>query len=77
MNTQETILLGGLGGIVCLYGLYKILSPSDDDDMSQSEKDDITSRPRFGSDGQYIDYSGRGITKRKRKNHKKSHKKRK
>jgi hypothetical protein len=77
MNTQETILLGGLAGIVGLFGLYKILSPSDDEDMSQSEKDDIASRPRFGSDGQYIDYSGRGITKRRRKNHKKSHKKRK
>ena len=77
MNTQETILLGGLAGIIGLYGLYKIFSPSDDEDMSKSERDDIASRPRFGSDGHYIDYSGRGITKRKRKNHKKSHKKRK
>ena len=76
MNTQETNLLGGLGGIICLYGLYKIFS-SGDEEMSKSERNAIMNRPRFDDDGQYIDYSGRGITKRKRKNHKKSHKKRK
>jgi len=43
----------------------------DDEHMSKSE------RNRFDDNGQYIDYSGRGLTKRKRKTHKKSHKKRK
>ena len=76
MNKEETILLGGLGAAVGLYGLYKIFSPSDEE-MSHSERSSILARPRFGDDGQYIDYSGRGITKRKRKHHKKSHKKRK
>ena len=76
MNTEETILLGSLGVAVGLYGLYKIFS-SGDEEMSKSERNAIMNRPRFDDDGQYIDYSGRGITKRKRKHHKKSHKKRK
>ena len=77
MNKEETIFLGSLGVAVGLYGLYKICFSSDDEEMSKSERDAILSRPRFGDDGQYIDYSGRGITKRKRKHHKKSHKKHK
>ena len=76
MNKEETILVGSLGAAIGLYGLYKIL-PFGDEEMSKSERNAILSRPRFGDDGQYIDYSGRGITKRKRKHHKKSHKKRK
>jgi ribosomal 30S subunit maturation factor RimM len=76
MNKEETILLGGLGAAVGLYGLYKIFSPSDEE-MSHSERASILARPRFEDNGHYIDYSGRGITKRKRKHHKKSHKKRK
>jgi hypothetical protein len=77
MNTEETILVGSLGAAVGLYGLYKIFSYGGDEEMSKSERAEIMSRPRFGDDGQYIDYTGRGITKRKRKHHKKSHKKRK
>ena len=69
-------MLGSLGAAVGLYGLYKIFS-SGDEEMSKSERNAIMNRPRFDDDGQYIDYSGRGITKRKRKHHKKSHKKRK
>ena len=76
MNTEELILVGSLGVAVGLYGLYKIFS-SGDEEMSKSERNAIMNRPRFDDDGQYIDYSGRGITKRKRKHHKKSHKKRK
>ncbi len=76
MNKEEIILLGSLGAAVGLYGLYKIFS-SGDEEMSKSERNAIMNRPRFDDDGQYIDYSGRGITKRKRKHHKKSHKKRK
>jgi len=76
MNKEEIILLGSLGAAVGLYGLYKIFS-SGDEEMSKSERNAIMNRPRFNDDGQYIDYSGRGITKRKRKHHKKSHKKRK
>lgn len=76
MNKEEIILVGSLGAVVGLYGLYKIFSPGDEE-MSKSERSAILRRPRFGDDGQYIDYSGRGITKRKRKHHKKSHKKRK
>ena len=77
MNTEELILVGSLGVAVGLYGLYKIFSSGGDEKMSKSERNAILSRPRFGDDGQYIDYTGRGITKRKRKNHKKSQKKRK
>ena len=77
MNTEELILVGSLGVAVGLYGLYKIFSSGGDEKMSKSERNAILSRPRFGDDGQYIDYTGRGITKRKRKHHKKSHKKRK
>jgi hypothetical protein len=79
MNTGEKILVGSLGAVgaaIGLYGLYKILFTSDEE-MTKSERDAILSRPRFDDDGKYIDYSGRGITKRKRKHHKKSHKKRK
>jgi ribosomal 30S subunit maturation factor RimM len=76
MNTEETILVGSLGAAIGLYGVYKIFF-SGDEEMTKSEREEIMSRPRFGNDGQYIDYSGRGITKRKRKHHKKSHKKRK
>ena len=77
MNTEETILVGSLGAAIGLYGLYKIFSSGGDEKMSKSERNAILSRPWFGDDGQYIDYTGRGITKRKRKHHKKSHKKRK
>jgi hypothetical protein len=76
MNTGETILVGSLGAAIGLYVLYKIFSFGDEE-MSKSERDAILNRERFDQDGQYIDYSGRGITKRKRKHHKKSHKKRK
>jgi hypothetical protein len=76
MNTEETILVGSLGAAIGLYGVYKIFF-SGDEEMTKSERAEIMSRPRFGDDGEYIDYSGRGITKRKRKHHKKSHKKRK
>ena len=76
MNKEEIILLGSLGAAVGLYGLYKIFS-SGDEEMSKSERNAIMNRPRFDDDGQYIDYSRRGITKRKRQHHTKSHKKRK
>jgi len=76
MNTEETILVGSLGAAIGLYGVYKIFF-SGDEEMTKSERAEIMSRPRFGENGQYIDYSGRGITKRKRKHHKKSHKNRK
>jgi len=77
MNKGETILVGSLGAAIGLYGLYKIFSYDGDEKMSKSERDAILDRPRFDDKGKYIDYSGRGITKRKRKHHKKSHKKRK
>jgi len=76
MNYQYKILLGSLGGIVGVVVLYKLFS-FDDETMTKSEIKSIEDRPRFGNDGKYIDYSGQGITKRKRKTHKKSHKKRK
>lgn len=43
----------------------------DDEYMSKS------ARNSFDNNSENIDYSGRGLTKRKRKTHKKSHKKRK
>ena len=76
MNNQDEILLGSIGGIVGFFVLYKLFS-FNDEKMTKSEIESIEDRPRFGDNGVYIDYSGRGITKRKRKTHKKSHKKRK
>ncbi len=76
MNNQDEILLGSIGGIVGFFVLYKLFS-FNDEKMTKSEIESIEDRPRFGNDGKYIDYSGQGITKRKRKTHKKSHKKRK
>jgi hypothetical protein len=76
MNNQDEILLGSIGGIVGFFVLYKLFS-FNDEKMTKSEIESIEDRPRFDDDGKYIDYSGQGITKRKRKTHKKSHKKRK
>jgi hypothetical protein len=76
MNNQDEILLGSIGGIVGFFVLYKLFS-FNDEKMTKSEIESIEDRPRFDDDGKYIDYSGQGITKRKRKTHKKSHKIRK